>query len=80
MTNVRINQTPEKKEQEKKSNQASKQNYWRNKEAIDDVAFREVENMSKVDHSILDTEAFRIIKGRFDEAVGLWLMFNKISI
>ena len=46
--NVRINQMPEKKEQEKKSNQASKLNSQRNKEAIDHVAFREVENISKV--------------------------------
>ena len=43
-------------------------NSRRNKKDIEDYAFREVEDTNKVDHSILDTVAFRIIKGRFDEA------------
>ena len=66
---MRENQTPEKKQQEKTATNIRVKAIRGTKKELEDNSFLEVQNSSKVDHSILDTEAFKIIKQRFDEAV-----------
>ena len=65
----RSNMSCEEIEQQKLNEKERLNNLRKKKQQTENCVFDEMENSSKVEHSIINTDAFNIIKQKFDEAV-----------
>ena len=64
-----VNMTEDEKAQEKQNDKERKDKFRKTNKAEEAKSFQEFEDLSKVDHSILNSDAFKIIKQKFDEDV-----------